>query len=99
MQTSPRIAGSNTPLKIYEQLASGVPLVATRIPSHTQVVDDRVCFLVEPSERAMAEGLEAALTDTARRERVVAAARELYRQRYSREAYEQKMRSMLEILT
>ena len=98
VQTSPRIAGSNTPLKIYEQLASGVPLVATRIPSHTQVVDDRVCFLVEPSERAMAEGLEAALTDTARRARVVAAARELYQHRYSREAYEQKMRSMLETL-
>jgi len=98
VQTSPRITGSNTPLKIYEQLASGVPLVATRIPSHTQVVDDRVCFLVEPSERAMAEGLEAALTDTLRREQVVAAARELYKRRYSREVYEQKMRSMLQAL-
>jgi len=98
VQTSPRITGSNTPLKIYEQLASGVPLVATRIPAHTQVVDDRVCFLVEPSERAMAEGLYNALTDTPRRERVVAAARELYDRRYSREVYEQKMRSMLETL-
>jgi len=99
VQTSPRITGSNTPLKIYEQLASGIPLLATRIPSHTQVVDDRVCFLVEPSERAMAEGLEAALTDTARREQVVAAARELYRRRYSREVYEQKMQSLIESVT
>ena len=99
LQTSPRITGSNTPLKIYEQLASGIPLLATRIPSHTQVLDDRVCFLVEPSERAMAEGLEAALTDTERREQVVAAARELYQQRYSREVYEQKMRSLIASVT
>ena len=38
----------NTPLKIYEQLASGLPLVATRIPSHTQVLTEDVCILVEP---------------------------------------------------
>jgi len=98
VQTSPRIAGSNTPLKIYEQLASGVPLVATRIPSHTQVVDDRVCFLAAPTEEAFAEELHNALADTPRRERVVAAARELYDRCYSREVYERKMRSMLEVL-
>ncbi|MGB5573162.1 MAG: glycosyltransferase family 4 protein, partial [Thermoanaerobaculia bacterium] len=34
---SPRSRGTNTPLKIYEILASGIPLVATRIESHTQV--------------------------------------------------------------
>lgn len=98
VQTSPRTTGSNTPLKIYEQLASGVPLVATRIPSHTQVVDDRVCFLVDPTEEALAQGLGTALTDTLRRDQVVAAARELYERRYSRRVYDQKMRSMLESL-
>ncbi|MGH7563497.1 MAG: glycosyltransferase, partial [Gemmatimonadota bacterium] len=59
--TSPRIEGTNTPLKIYEQVASGVPLVATRILSHTQVLDDRICFLVEPDPTSMAEGLLTAL--------------------------------------
>ena len=54
---SPRILGTNTPLKIYEQLASGIPIVATRIHSHTQVLDDDVCFLVEPTPEAMAEGI------------------------------------------
>jgi glycosyltransferase involved in cell wall biosynthesis len=33
---SPRLTGQNTPLKVYEQLASGVPLVATNIYAHTQ---------------------------------------------------------------
>ena len=44
---SPRRHGTNTPLKIYEQLASGKPLVATRIWSHTQVLTDEVCMLVD----------------------------------------------------
>jgi len=33
---SPRTEGTNTPLKVYQQLASGIPLVATNIFSHTQ---------------------------------------------------------------
>ncbi len=45
---SPRSKGTNTPLKIYEILASGVPLVATRIESHTQVLSDDICFLADP---------------------------------------------------
>ena len=43
--TSPRVEGNNTPLKIYEQLASGVPLVATEVLSHTQVLSKEQCFL------------------------------------------------------
>ena len=54
---SPRSHGTNTPLKIYEQLASGMPLVATSILSHTQVLDEDVAFLVEPEPQAMADGL------------------------------------------
>lgn len=95
---SPRIDGTNTPLKVYEQLASGIPLVATRIYSHTQVLNEDVCFLVDPTEEGMAEGLVAALTDESARERVVAGARELYAARYSPDAYEVKMRRLLEVL-
>ena len=38
---SPRVQGANTPFKVYTYLASGKPLVATRIPTHTQLMDDR----------------------------------------------------------
>ena len=95
---SPRIDGTNTPLKVYEQLASGIPLVATRIYSHTQVLNDDVCFLVDPTEEAMAAGLVAALTDQDARRRVAAAALALYAERYSPDAYEAKMRRLLEVL-
>ena len=96
---SPRKEGTNTPLKIYEQLASGVPLVATRIPSHTQVLDDEVCFLVDPDPESMAEGLLAALTEDDRRARIVRNALELYETKYSRRVYEGKMRGLLEVLS
>ena len=52
---SPRVEGENTPFKIYSYLASGKPIVATRIASHTQLLDDSLAFLVPPT----AEGLAA----------------------------------------
>jgi glycosyltransferase involved in cell wall biosynthesis len=95
---SPRDRGSNTPLKVYEQLASGIPLVATRIPSHTQVLNDKVCFLVEPTVEGLAQGMLDSLQDAGRRQRVVAAALALYYEKYSRAAYERAMRSLLGLL-
>ncbi len=96
--TSPRVLGTNTPLKIYEQLASGIPIVATRIHSHTQVLDDEVCFLVEPTPDAMAEGILGALTDASRAESVTNRAMALYESRYSRPVYEEKMQSLIQLL-
>jgi glycosyltransferase involved in cell wall biosynthesis len=95
---SPRREGKNTPLKIYEQLASGAPLVATNIRAHTQVLDESVCFLVDPEPESMARGLLAALCDDERRERVVAEALELYRTQYSRDIYEAKVGRLLQVL-
>ena len=96
---SPRVQGTNTPLKIYEQLASGKPLVATRIWSHTQVLDDTVCFLVDPAPESIAEGLLRAVTDTAAAQQVGASALALYRREYSRPVYEQKIKCLLEIVS
>ena len=93
--TSPRVEGTNTPLKIYEQLASGIPLVATRIPAHTQVLDDAVCFLVDPDAESLGLGILAALSDEERSRRVVGAALQLYECKYSRQVYTDKMRRLL----
>ena len=95
---SPRDRGCNTPLKIYEQMASGIPLVATRIRSHTQVLNDEVCFLVEPTVEGLAEGMQESLEDELRRRRVVAAALALYHEKYSRTAYERSVRSVLALV-
>jgi glycosyltransferase involved in cell wall biosynthesis len=95
---SPRIEGTNTPLKIYEQLASAKPLVATRIWSHTQVLTDQVCFLVDPEPSTFGAGLLQALNDAEESGRRSAAARQLYESAYSRARYEDKMRRFLEVL-
>jgi hypothetical protein len=62
------------------------------------VLDDSVCFLVDPEPESMARGLVAALTDDARRARVAAGALELYRTQYSRDVYEAKVGRLLQVL-
>lgn len=97
--TSPRSRGTNTPLKIYEAMALETPLVATRVPSHTQVLDEEVCFLAEPDPEAFARSVLRALDDPEARRAVARAARERYDRSYGREAYREKVRSLLEELS
>jgi glycosyltransferase involved in cell wall biosynthesis len=88
---SPRCRGANTPFKIYTYLAAGRPLVATRIPTHTQLLDDTLAFLVEPTPEALAAGVREAL---ARPEEAAACARrgrELIEREYSPERYREKV--------
>jgi glycosyltransferase involved in cell wall biosynthesis len=88
---SPRIKGENTPFKLYTYLASGKPIVATRIATHTQLLDDSLAFLVEPSAEGVASGLRQALEQKAearaRAERGVA----LVEREYSAERYRAKV--------
>jgi glycosyltransferase involved in cell wall biosynthesis len=96
---SPRQNGTNTPLKIYEQLASGKPLVATRIYSHTQVLTDEVCVLVDPNPMSMAAGLVEALEDKERMTGLTLAARRLYDEHYARPIYERKIQQLLQLVS
>lgn len=93
---SPRIEGSNTPLKVYQLLASGIVIVATKIYSHTQVLSEAVAFLVDPTPESMAKGFVDALTQDATRRQTISNALRLYQERYSRDAYTTKMRTLLE---
>ncbi len=54
---SPRIKGTNTPLKIYSYLRAGKPIVATNLLTHTQVLTPTVARLVEPNAAAFAAAL------------------------------------------
>lgn len=55
---SPRILGNNTPMKIYSYMHSGVAIIATNLPTHTQVLNERMAKLVEPSVGAFSSGLK-----------------------------------------
>ena len=58
---SPRVRGENTPFKVYTYLASGKPIVATRIGTHTQLLDDTNAFLAAPDPADFADALRQAV--------------------------------------
>ena len=84
---SPRSRGTNTPLKIYQYLRAGRAIVATRLLTHTQVLDDEVAILTEPTPVAFADGILAAFGDPARARALGARAGALADAKYSYEAY------------
>lgn len=84
---SPRLRGVNTPMKIYSYLLAGRAIIATRIESHTQVLDDTCARLVEPTPAAMGAALRALAADPAARRRLGDAARARAVERHSRAAY------------
>jgi len=95
---SPRTAGTNTPLKIYQHLASGVPIVATNIRSHTQVLSEDVAFLADPEPESFAEAMVSALLDETAAKTKAENALRLYEEQYSRESYVQKLSTVLQDL-
>ena len=84
---SPRIRGTNTPLKIYSYLRSGRPILATNLLTHTQVLTPGIAVLVAPEPQPFAEALAALLDDPAARAALAARARAVADEKYSREAY------------
>ncbi|MGE3190529.1 MAG: glycosyltransferase, partial [Vicinamibacterales bacterium] len=84
---SPRIRGTNTPLKIYSYLRSGKPIVATDLLTHTQVLDPQVARLVGTEPRAFAEAMADLIERPDEGARLSAAARALAEARYSRSVY------------
>jgi glycosyltransferase involved in cell wall biosynthesis len=95
---SPRIRGTNTPMKIYSYLDSGRPVVATRKRTHTQVLDDEIAMLAEPTPDAMADAMHRLLQDEALRDQLAANARQRVAEEYSPEAFRHKLTGFYERL-
>jgi glycosyltransferase involved in cell wall biosynthesis len=88
---SPRIQGNNTPMKIYSYLDSGKPVLATRLPTHTQVLDETIAYLVNPTTREMAAGfIELAENGTLRTD-LGLNARKRVQDEYSLPAFQRKL--------
>jgi glycosyltransferase involved in cell wall biosynthesis len=88
---SPRLHGGNTPLKLYSYMWSAVPIVATDLPTHTQVLDASVAVLRPATAEGLASGILDVLADPARFAPLGVAARALVASDYSRDAFRRKL--------
>jgi glycosyltransferase involved in cell wall biosynthesis len=73
---SPRAFGGNLPLKIFDYLAAGRPIVATDISTHRTVLTQDTAVLVQPNASALADGIVSVLRYPSRGRELGHAARE-----------------------
>lgn len=90
---SPRTLGTNIPLKIYSYLASGVPVVATDLPTHTQTVTPDIAILAAPEPEAFAAGIARAAGPSGRE--VAGRARDFCMRNYTPARYRQLVAAAL----
>lgn len=96
---SPRSHGNNTPLKIYSYLRAGKPIVATRLLTHTQVLDDEVAELTAAEPEAFGGGILSLIRNRERARSLAERAGRRAEERYSYERYLEKTRRALDFLS
>jgi len=92
---SPRVKGNNTPMKLYSYLHSGKPILATDLPTHTQVLDNSIAVLTKASPEAFSEGMLLLIEDEALRSRLGKAGKKLVEEKYSYSVFRQKLNGLL----
>lgn len=88
---SPRIQGNNTPMKLYSYLDSGKVVLATALPTHTQVLRDDFACLVAPEKMAMAAAMVALLADPERCRELGERGRQVARENHSLAAFQGRL--------
>jgi glycosyltransferase involved in cell wall biosynthesis len=84
---SPRLAGTNTPMKVYSYMDSGRALVATDLSTHTQVLDSTTAALAPPEVVAFAKAMTHLLRHPEERKRLAENARRVVTERHSQAAF------------
>jgi glycosyltransferase involved in cell wall biosynthesis len=67
---SPRALGGNLPLKVFDYLAAGRPIVATDIPTHRSVLNEQRAVLTPQTPQGLADGILSLLNDPVRAARL-----------------------------
>jgi glycosyltransferase involved in cell wall biosynthesis len=95
---SPRLKGLNTPMKIYSYLDSGSAVLATRLRTHTQVLDDEIAYLVDPGPDAFGRGLAELLRDRALQTRLAASAKAYVQREHTPLAARRKLEAFYAVM-
>jgi glycosyltransferase involved in cell wall biosynthesis len=84
---APREPIGNVPLKVFDYLAAGKPIVATDCPSFRTVLDDNRALLVSPHADKIAEAIVALLHDKEKAAKMATAAQAYARKRLGWHAF------------
>jgi glycosyltransferase involved in cell wall biosynthesis len=99
---SPRLEGENTPLKLYSYMSTAIPVVATNIRSHTQVLTEDEAFLADVNTESYAKALDLALSQDQSLSQAAQEkgkrAQDLVDRKYSYREFNRKLSSLYESL-
>lgn len=96
---SPRVKGQNTPMKLYSYLHSGKAVLATDMPTHTQVLNSRVAMLAGTTPESYSEGIVALVNDEELRHDLGQAGRRLIETRHTYSAFRTQVNGLYEWLS
>ena len=88
---SPRMHGANLPLKVFDYLATGKPILATDIVAHRCVLDEHRALLVPPGPEHLAHGILELLKNAELAARLGAAGRAYLTERFGWSAFVQSV--------
>ena len=91
---SPRMHGNNTPMKIYSYLAAGRAVLATDLPTHTQVLTPEIARLAPAEPAAFGRALAQLTDDATSGKSLGVAARREAEAKYSFAAFRQTLRAI-----
>ena len=91
---SPRLRGNNTPMKIYSYLHAGKAILATNLPTHTQVLTNEVALLTAPNVNDYAQGLTTLLSNPELCKKLGDSAHELAEQKYTFEIFKRDLNAL-----
>ncbi len=92
--TAPRIRGINTPMKVFPYLHSGRPVLATALPTHTQILDETVCELAPADPEGFARAILRLARDPDRRNRLGAAGRAFVERNHTWAAHRERVNAL-----
>ena len=95
---SPRIKGKNTPMKLYSYLQSGKPILATKHPTHTQILQNRVAMLAEPEERLFAKGMVQLITNENLRSGIGQSGKQFAEENFTLSIFQQRVNDLYDWL-
>jgi glycosyltransferase involved in cell wall biosynthesis len=88
---SPRISGTNTPLKILDYLKAGRAIVASDTPANQLILNDRIAVLAAPEPAAFAAAIQSLCEDGARREALGKTGRRLIDDTYNYDEFRARL--------